>query len=81
LRLMDWVGNAHHGAIPPCSYWRERQWDDAFTSLGLKVRQLIRSLDLYPSAAAWLFERRLHFIAVIQPEVMDSSVPAVPERV
>ena len=80
LRLMDWVGNAHQGSIPPRSYWRERQWTDAFRSLGLKVRQLIPSLGLYPSAIAWIFERRLHFIAVIQPEVMDSLVPAPPER-
>ena len=80
LRLMDWVGNAYHGAIPPCSYWRERQWTDAFRSLGLEVRQLIPSLDLYPSAVAWLFERRLHFIAVIEPEVMDSSVPPALEK-
>jgi SAM-dependent methyltransferase len=81
LRLMDWVGNTHQGAIPPCSYWSERQWTDAFRSLGLEVRELIASLGLYPSAVAWLFERRLHFIAVIQPDVMDNSVPAAVEKV
>lgn len=80
LRLMDWVGNAYQGAVPPCSYWRERQWTDAFRSLGLEVRELTASLGLYPSAVAWLFERRLHFIAVIQPEVMGSSIPAPPEK-
>ena len=80
LRLMDWVGNAHHGAVPPCCYWRERQWSDAFRSLGLEVRELMVSLGLYPSAVAWLFERRLHFIAVLQPEIMDDSVPAAPKQ-
>lgn len=78
LRLMDWVGNAHHGAIPPCSYWEERKWIDAFRSLRLEVRELIACLGLYPSAVSWLFERRLHFIAAVQPEVMDNSVPAAP---
>lgn len=81
LRLMDWVGNAHQGAVQPCSYWQERQWNDAFRSLGLEVRELIASLGLYPSAVAWLFERRLHFIALIQPQVIDSSVRAAPEEV
>lgn len=80
LRLMDWVGNAHHGAIPPCSYWTESQWTGAFRSLGLEVREFIASLGLYPSAVAWLLERRLHFIAVLQPEVMDASVPSAPKK-
>jgi SAM-dependent methyltransferase len=80
LRLMDWVGNVYDGSISLHSYWRERQWADAFRSLGLNVRQSLASLGLYPSAVAWLFERRLHFIAVIQPKVMDSSVPGAPEK-
>jgi len=80
LRLMDWAGNTHHGAIPPCSYWRERQWTDAFRSLRLRVRELLTSLGLYPSIVAWLFERRLHFIAVVQPQVIDSSAPAAPKK-
>lgn len=80
LRLMDWVGNAHQGATPPRSYWGQRQWSDAFRSLGLKVRELITSLSLYPTAIAWLFERRLQFIAVIQSEGVDNSVQAAPEK-
>jgi len=65
LIAMDWVGNAHAGVRLPYNYWTPEQWTDAFDVLGLTVEQHIDRLDMYPRPARWLFDRRLHFIAVL----------------
>lgn len=65
LRVMDWVGNARHGVRLPYNYWARAQWNRAFRELGLKVRLWRSSLHLYPKPATWLFDRSLHFVAVL----------------
>jgi SAM-dependent methyltransferase len=39
LRFMDWVGNAHHNVALPYNYWPEQRWREAFSELGLDVKQ------------------------------------------
>lgn len=63
LRFMDWVGNAPHGVVLPYNYWSEQAWRKAFVDLELFVGHWQQRLGLYPPPAAWLFERRLHFVA------------------
>lgn len=63
LRLMDWVGNAHYGVVLPYNYWSKRQWQNAFSTLGLKVEDWDGRIGLYPWPASWVFDRSLHFIA------------------
>jgi SAM-dependent methyltransferase len=63
LRLMDWVGNAHHGVSLPYRYWSRRQWRESFAELGLAPRQWNTKIGLYPWPFNWVFERSLHFIA------------------
>lgn len=65
LRLMDWVGNAHHGVALPYNYWSSNQWTSAFEKLGLEVRSWTSRLGLYPLPASLLFERGLHFVAAL----------------
>ena len=60
LRLMDWVGNAHHGVVLPYNYWRRARWEQAFAEVGLSPREWRTDLGLYPAPATWLFDRRLH---------------------
>jgi SAM-dependent methyltransferase len=60
LRLMDWVGNAHHGVALPYNYWPEARWRKAFDRVGLTVRTWRTDLGLYPPPASWAFGRRLH---------------------
>lgn len=67
LRLMDWVGNAHHGVALPYNYWSRPQWTTAFDQLGLKIGEINETLGLYPAPASWFFERGLHFVARIDP--------------
>lgn len=67
LRLMDWVGNAHHGVALPYNYWSRPQWTTAFDRLGLKIGAINETLGLYPAPASWVFERGLHFIARMDP--------------
>jgi SAM-dependent methyltransferase len=66
LRFMDWVGNAHHGVALPYNYWSRREWDRAFEAVGLRVREWIPGLALYPMPASLVFDRSLHFIAVLE---------------
>ena len=65
LRLMDWVGNARFGVALPFNYWSVDQWHTAWRDVGLRPRQLVTRLGLYPPPADWVFGARLHFIALL----------------
>jgi SAM-dependent methyltransferase len=65
LKLMDWVGNAHHGVALPYNYWTSRQWQRAMDDLGLQATFWRRDLSLYPWPFRWIFDRSLHFLAVL----------------
>lgn len=65
LRLMDWVGNAHHGVALPYNYWSKSKWNSTFDKLGLEVQQWKSQLGLYPFPASLIFERGLHFVAAL----------------
>jgi SAM-dependent methyltransferase len=65
LRVMDWVGNARHGVRLPYNYWSRAEWNHAFSRLGLAVREWHSSLRLYPMPASLVFDRSLHFVAVL----------------
>lgn len=66
LRLMDWVGNAHHGVVLPYNYWPEARWRATFAELGLVPDRWTAQIDLYPWPLSALFGRRLHFVARLQ---------------
>lgn len=66
LRLMDWVGNAHHGVALPYNYWSQKQWSVTFGDLGLEPTRMTSSIGLYPWPASWIFGRRLHFVARLE---------------
>lgn len=68
LAAMDWVGNARHGVDLPYAYWTRAQWDVAFRELGLRVAQRRDALSLYPWPASLLFDRGLHFLAVLEKD-------------
>jgi SAM-dependent methyltransferase len=65
LRFMDWVGNARHGVALPYAYWSSNRWSRELTKAGLRVGSERRRLGLYPWPASLLFDRGLHFIAVL----------------
>lgn len=62
LRLMDWVGNARFGVSLPYNYWRERQWYDAWTAIGLRPERIVTELGLYPEPVNRLTGAHLHFV-------------------
>lgn len=66
LRFMDWIGNAPHGIVLPYNYWTSDQWHDAIRALGLRTVQWKVDLHLYPRAVRWIFERSLHFVALLE---------------
>ncbi|HMJ91194.1 MAG TPA: class I SAM-dependent methyltransferase [Candidatus Acidoferrum sp.] len=65
LRFMDRVGNGRHGVALPYNYWTPAQWHEAVRELGLTATLWKKDLALYPVPACWLFDRSLHFIAVL----------------
>jgi SAM-dependent methyltransferase len=67
LRLMDWVGNAHHGVRLPYNYWTPEQWQAALAQAGLSARSWRRELGLYPRPVTWICDRSLHVLALLEP--------------
>jgi SAM-dependent methyltransferase len=63
LRLMDWVGNRHHGVALPYNYWTKTRWWHTFAALGLIIESWQDELNLYPWPASLVFDRALHFVA------------------
>jgi SAM-dependent methyltransferase len=65
LAFMDRIGNARHGVALPYHYWTPDEWRDAFARMHATVRVESTKLGLYPAPARWVFERSLHFVAVL----------------
>jgi SAM-dependent methyltransferase len=77
LRLMDWVGNAHHGVRLPYNYWSPDQWRAALATAGLAPRSWRRDLGLYPRPITWFCDRALHVLTLLEPvAAIHQSAPA-----
>lgn len=63
LRVMDWVGNAHHGVRLPYNYLSEREWRDAFSKAGLRPDVWRQRLGIHSALLDPLVGRGLHFLA------------------
>jgi ubiquinone/menaquinone biosynthesis C-methylase UbiE len=68
LKLMDRVANQRYSVALPFNYMSRAQWLVLFEQVGGCVDRWIDRLGLYPLPARWIFERSLHFIAVLKPE-------------
>jgi SAM-dependent methyltransferase len=65
LRFMDRVGNARFGVAVPHLYLRWDEWQRMFSRLGMAATSVRRRLELYPIPLSWIFDRSLHFVAVV----------------
>ena len=65
LRFMDYIGNARFGVALPHLYLRWEEWQRMFARLGMVISSIRRRLPLYPPPFSWVFDRSLHFIAVV----------------
>lgn len=65
LRFMDWIGNAAHGVRLPYNYLPLSKWRGIWGDLGLNSSTFTDKLALYPRPFTWLFDRRLHFVALL----------------
>lgn len=63
LRVMDWVGNAHHGVRLPYNYLSEKEWRAAFDAAGLKPEVWRQRLGIHSALLDPLVGRDLHFLA------------------
>jgi SAM-dependent methyltransferase len=66
LRFMDWVGNRNVNVLPG-KYLSRDQWQGTFYRSRLTMISMRERLGIYPVPFSWLFDRRLHFIAVLGP--------------
>lgn len=69
LRVMDWVGNAAHGVRLPYNYLSRREWARLWDANGLSTDRFADRLGLYPRPFAWLFDRKLHFVTILNQAV------------
>jgi SAM-dependent methyltransferase len=67
LRLMDRVGNAHHGVPLPYNFQTRREWMDTLARAGLRIESWDGRPRLYSRPGSWIFGRSLHFIARLAP--------------
>jgi SAM-dependent methyltransferase len=65
LRFMDNVGNARFGVALPHLYLKWEEWQRLFDRVGMGVATLRRRLGLYPPPLSWMFDRSLHFVALV----------------
>jgi SAM-dependent methyltransferase len=65
LKGMDWIGNARHGVALPYNYWTPVQWQRAVSDLGMRAIVWEKDLRLYPAMTRWIFDRSLHFVALL----------------
>jgi len=65
LRLMDWVGNRGHDVVLPYNYLSRAGWDVAMGEAGVREVLRIDALDLYPAPFSAIFDRKLHFVALM----------------
>jgi len=68
LRFMGWVGNWGHDVVLPYNYLTPSQWDAVRSDAGVTVADERTKLRLYPPLASTLFDRSLHFVALLTPE-------------
>ena len=75
ISLMDWASNAPYGV--PClyRYLTPSEWDAFPGNFGLKVREELRSMRLYPSVWNTFFGGRLHYFGVL--EVIEAVEPEI----
>lgn len=65
LRFMDWVGNRGHDVVLPYNYLAREGWQGAYSRAGLAMTSNKQALGIYPAPFSWLFDRKLHFVALL----------------
>lgn len=69
LAFMDHVGNSRHGVAIPCNYLTPEKWTELFDRAKLQPTEMVEHLGLYPWPLSCFFERRLHFLTLLNREV------------
>lgn len=72
LALMDWVGNVAYGVRLPYNFLSAAQWHAAFARAGLGRKHWNGKLGLMAPPLSWLFERGLHFVALMTPDTASA---------
>jgi ubiquinone/menaquinone biosynthesis C-methylase UbiE len=66
LTCMDWLGNAGTGVPLPFRFLSTQQWSDLFVTLPYNEVDRIEGLQYWGWPMRNVFDRRFHFVAVLQ---------------
>ena len=66
LKAMDYVGNKHYSVNLPYNYLTKKDWDKLFEDSNVEMIMCKTNLKLYGGIFHLLFDRNLHFIAVLK---------------
>lgn len=69
LAFMDVVGNRPYDVPCPFTFLSTVQWSELFGSLGFQSPAYQRGFRLYPFPFTYVFDGRLHFVAVLNKPV------------
>lgn len=73
LSFMDWVGNVAYGVRLPYNFLSTAEWHAAFEKAGLGRMHWNERLGLMAPPLSWLFERGLHFVALMTPKAAATA--------
>lgn len=68
LSFMDWIGNVAFGVRLPYNFLSTAQWHEAFRLARLDKEAWNEKLGLMSPPLSWIFERGLHFVALMTPQ-------------
>ena len=69
LKMMDYVGNSYKKINLPYNYHTMEEWNNIFHRYSLKIVKMQTKLNLYTGIFHLLFDRKLHFIAVLEKKL------------
>ncbi len=68
ISLIDWAANAPYGVKCLFRYHTPEGWSEVTRTLGLRVREEKRSMNLYPPGVNLMFGRGLQYFAVLEKQ-------------
>ncbi|MGA7613851.1 MAG: class I SAM-dependent methyltransferase [Thermoanaerobaculia bacterium] len=80
LSFMDSIGNRRFGVASPGRYMSRHEWNEMFGALPFSLKGWIPRLHLYPWPLSAMFERNLHFVALLERSDEIEGPPPVHSR-
>lgn len=67
LGVLDWLDSFGAASRRPATFLSREEWRDVFARGRVRSVQTVDSLGLYRAPFGWLFDRKLHFVSLLEP--------------